>query len=253
MAPPPKKNNSTEGPILANFKIPPPRVTPQINNRGGGKGKKLPPLFFQTWGKANSSAFRRRRRSVRKPIVIRILTFLGPKKIWVWADIDPGSKSGASCPSSFEHPKARSAHSLPAQPWPVVWKRKEEEEASLLLGWCWFGLGRWHLSRTHKHNKKGILSLSCGVSFGIELWLMMHPFFGKSFPPWYTNFLTKDCPLMHPFWLYIRKEKEKFHTWCTPFDCTLARKADPKWPPPQQQQDRRTTLSMPWAVGYRRS
>ena len=80
-----------------------------------------------------------------------------------------------------------------------------------------------------------MLSLSCGVSFGTELWLMMHPFFGKNCP-WYTQFLEKDCTL-HPFWLYIRKIKEKFHTWCTPFDCTLARKADPKWSPPPQQEE----------------
>ncbi len=51
-------------------------------------------------------------------------------------------------------------------------------------------------------------------------------------------FLAKDCPLMDPFKMYISKEKEKFHTWCTPFDCKLARKAEPKWsPPPQQQQE----------------
>ena len=69
-------------------------------------------------------------------------------------------------------------------------------------------------------------------------WIMMHPFFGESFPLDTPIFWAKDCPLMHPFWRYFRKEKEKFHTWCTPFDCTLARKADPKWspPPPQQQQ-----------------
>ncbi len=42
---------------------------------------------------------------------------------------------------------------------------------------------------------------------------------------------------MHPFWPYIRKEKEMFHSWCTHFDCTLARKADPKWSPQQQEQE----------------
>ncbi len=71
-----------------------------------------------------------------------------------------------------------------------------------------------------KKNKKGILSMSCGVSFGIEFWLMMHPFFGKSFP--------LDTPI---FW-------QKIAPWCTPFDCTLARKADPKWSPQQQEEEK---------------
>ena len=29
------------------------------------------------------------------------------------------------------------------------------------------------------------------------------PIFWKKFPPGYTHFLAKDCPLMHPFWLCI--------------------------------------------------
>ena len=142
MAPPPKKNNSTEGPILANFKIPPPRVTPQINKRGGGgKGKKLPPLFFQTWGKANSSAFRRREEEC-KPIVIRILPFLGPKKIWVWADIDPGSK--AAPPAHLLSSTQKRGVPIPCPPNRDLLSGKEKKKKKLLfslggVGLVWVG------------------------------------------------------------------------------------------------------------------
>ncbi len=53
-----------------------------------------------------------------------------------------------------------------------------------------------HLKRK-KGNKKGILSLSCGVGFR-ELW---HNFDAP--------LSSKSFPLMHPFWLYIRKGKDR--------------------------------------------